>query len=141
MDDDYEEIEPKRRINPKTLVLLITVIAVIAVMAFYTAQSRDIDQSLNLHFTVSEYSLVNGRLRATITNDGVEELNIEKIQINQGSVSCFRLPKNVKPGDSVDFSCNTSGIEVRESYLIIVNGRSVASDETYKTSFTVIAIK
>jgi len=141
MDDDYEEIEPKKRINTRTLGLIITAIAIIAIMAFYSAQSREEDRSLSLHFNAHDYSLVKGRLLVNITNDGVEKLNIEKVQINQGTISCWRLPKNIEPGNSAPLTCTTTGTENRESYLIIINGEGVDTKSTYKTSITVTAIE
>ncbi len=139
MEDELDDVEPTKRINRRTLSLVITVVVVIAIMTFYTVQSRSLDQSLPLHVSLSDTSLAGGRLTAKVMNDGVIKLDVESVQISEASLSCRRLPKGIEPGDSVSMSCTATGVEAGESYMLIVNVKDVDSESMYRTSSYVIA--
>lgn len=139
MDDELDDVKPTKRINLRTLSLVAAMVVVIAIMAFYSAQSRSLDQSQSLHVSLSDVSLAGGRLSANIMNDGVIKLDVESVQISEGSLSCRRLPKGMEPGDSASMRCTATGIEAGSSYMLIVNVKDVDSESTYRTSSYVIA--
>ncbi len=137
MEDELEDVEPKKRINLRTLSLIVAAIVVIALMAFYSAQTRNSDQGRNV--SLSDISLKGGRFFANITNIGVTEFDVESVQISDGTLRCWNLPKGIEPGDTESMSCIASGIKDGASYMIIFTLKDVESDSNYRSSASVTA--
>lgn len=142
MENQSDDVEPTKRRNLRTLSLVIAVVVVVAIAAFYSAQSKNSDQSgtQNLHARLSDMSLTGSRLSASISNDGVITWDVDSVQISAGSINCRRLPKGIGPGGSATLRCTASGIKTGASYVLLVNVKAVDSESMYKASSYVIAM-
>jgi hypothetical protein len=139
MSQSDDELPVKKR-NLKTIVLAIVVIAVIALGAVYSFQSKTMFQnSEGLHAKFSTISLIGSRLSASISNDGAEKWDISSVQISLVSVTCFNLPKGVAPDSSTTLSCTASGAKSNSRYLVLVVVKDVNSNSTYTASSYVVA--
>jgi hypothetical protein len=142
MADQSDDVAPIKRRNLRTWGLVLALVVAIALGAFYSVQSRNPDQSgtESLHARLDDLSLTGSRFSASIANDGVIEWDVDSIDISQGSISCFRLPKGVDPGGSETMRCTANGIKTGASYILVVSVKDVGSEEVYRASSYVVAM-
>ncbi len=135
MDEDYDEIEPRKRISTRNLVIIIIVIVAIAGAAYFSSSSRNSDSPIKL----SELSLTSTRFTADIVNDGTFEFDVDRIDITPGDLNCYRYPKGVEPGETQSISCRASDITRGVSYVLIAYVTDVSDESEYKVSNHVVA--
>ena len=140
MDEDLNDVEPIKKRNFKTIGLIIVVIALIALAASYSFESKGSSQSSYnvLHAKVSSISLKVASLSVNITNDGSKTWNVNYTKISTGAINCPLLPK-IAPGASVIMKCSVGGTKAGTSYLIVIGVKDVDSADLYTVTSSVIA--
>ena len=128
MDDLPPDFKPENKSHKKTIILIIAVVAVISVAAFNSYQTKYVEEPSDLHAALVRgisitYQVGNaGGLNAEIINDGVVDWDIDSVDIIGAHASCNKrkIPKDVKPNETIKLSCSATNIDNGQSYPVVI---------------------